>query len=332
MTTDKTRQAGTRQAQQARQTRQESKAQIVAQTSAREVQEQVSNITNVPLGRPLDPSKGFSFDPNSRPRELPMPGDAPGGVPERSQQSLVTMGDEMEDPAQPNLQDDHDDIFPQAAAPSQRQAPKIQQADPVQEHPILTKLRQDLGIDQINPADVEVGGHRWTMTILAPGDVALAARLTDSMSDTPTERQIVYQGAITSHSIVAIDGVPVYQVFGIVPMPGIVVTDHFRPPKSIRFLAAAKLFDFINDGSKTQLNDKLYDAYLDKVDIHGTVQSYLDDPNNQKVQFRCPETGCGHEVRIIPRKVLGTNDVHLPFCQQHGCPMPMVKEAAGPLR
>jgi hypothetical protein len=196
----------------------------------------------------------------------------------------------------------------------------------VPDHPILTKLRQDLGIEIIKPVDVDIGGHRWTLVPLTPGDVALAANMADQVATTPNERLVVYQGAVAACTVVAIDGVPTYQVFGVDHPPGVRVTDHLRPPKQVKFTAAIRLFNFINDESRATLTDRLYEAYLDKIHSHGEVAGYLQDPSNRKVRFRCPTENCDYDLVIRPRVVPGTRDIQLPFCQWHGCAMEVAPE------
>jgi len=339
MTTEKIRQAAGRQATQARQSQAERKIQQIAQGTAQEVRERVSNITGVPLGAPLDPSKGYSFDQGARPTDLPMPGEAPGGRPDRSQQSFIgnMVGEALQQESATPLPDDHDEIMAQEppGAPQGRprgpQVPRVQPGTKRPEHPILTKLRLDLGVESIKTVDVLVGGHRWTMALLTPADTATAARLADQLTDTPTERVIISQTVIGTYSVVAIDGSPTYQVMGVEPPPGVTITDHMRPPRGIRYLAAARLFDFVNDEGRTELAQRLSQAYRDKFDNAGEVTSYLDDPTHQRTRFRCPEEACGHELLIVPRTTPGTRDIQLPFCQWHGCTMEIVAEVASPL-
>jgi len=346
MTIENTRQAASRIASEVRRRK---SAQELAQNTADAIRQQVGNISTEAagsLGSALDPSQGYSLDPNVRPPELPEPGSAPGGSSQRQVGNMFAgnpMGNVMVEQAvaasrQP-LDDDHDQLVGQgiggAAPPSQPTgpvAPAIKPAPPKQQHPVLTQLREDLGLESNRPIDVKVGGHDWTLMPLTPGDASTAARLAEQMSVGPLEAHLIQQTAIIAHTVVAIDHVPTYQVFDVEPPPGSHITNPLRPPRAVRALAAGKLFDFIQDEGKTQLSEKLYDAYMDKADSAGAVRSYLDDPLNRKVTFRCSHEQCSHTLVIAPRYQPGTRDVVLPFCQWHAEPMQVVEEeVVGPL-
>ena len=336
MSTEKTRQAGAEAAQTAR--AQKTRRSHVQQTAS-EIQSTVPGISPEvasSMGAPLDPTGGYSFAKGARPVDLPMPGQVPGGGEERNQQSfdgnmIGQFDPSMIDQEAPGLADDHDQLVgegigpggpPPGAPPAQRPEPQIHKAEAAPEHPVLTKLREDLGINHVKMHDVEVGKHIWTLATLSPGELAMAARLADRLSlDGITENQMNYQISVSSYSVVAIDGIPTYQVFGVEPPPAVMVANPLRPPRQIKHLAAIALCEFLSDGTRTQLPDKLYGAYVDKADAAGAVSSYLDDAESYRVRFRCTEKGCGHELWIVPRVKPGTKDIVLPFCQWHGIPM-----------
>jgi len=335
MTTEKTRMAGAQRAQEARS---QNVRRTAVQRTASEIQETLAGLSPevaAQIGAPLDPTQGYSFQEDARPQDLPMPGQTPGGRERRSDQSFRgnMIGDFDVDAARAEaLPDDHDQLVgqgigpdPSPSGPPQSPMPKIQRGEVAPEHPVLTKLREDLGIDRVRMHDVEVGGHRWTLATLVPADLAMASRLAAAMSRIGvTENQINYQIAIASHSVTAIDGIPTYQVFGIVPPPGVKIDNPLRPPSQIRYLAAANLCEFLADKTRTQLPDRIYQAYEDKADTAGAVSSYLDDEKAYRARFRCPEGVCGHELWIPPKYQPGTKDMVLPFCQWHGVPMELV--------
>jgi hypothetical protein len=164
--------------------------------------------------------------------------------------------------------------------------------------------------------------------------LATASRLADQLAVGQVETRLIYETAVVAHAVMAIDKVPTYQVFGVEPAPGVLVTNPLRPPRAVRYMTAGKLYDFIQDESRTQLGSKLYEAYLDKVDSNGEVRSYLDDPMNRKLTFRCTEQNCDHKITIAPKFKPGTRDMVLPFCIWHATPMEVVQEnleADGPL-
>lgn len=303
------------------------------------------------LGGALDPSKGFDFNPRSgRPADLPEPGQAPGGGEQFTDGPAMfdpgtMIGDQMAAHQQGlppgGLPDDHDALLGPGIGPGVPlpqadpriasrvplrgpQEPRTVPISPIPEHPILTALREDVGLETIEPKDVEIGGHRWTLRVLSPGELSRASSIADSRSVTLTERELVFHAAVAAHSVIAIDGAPLYQIFGVEAAPGVIITDHLRPPRPIRYMAAAALYDFITDNGKTELAKKLKDAYDEECDRDGAVRSYLDAREDKKVRFRCQEKGCGFELLIIPQVDTRTGEVKLPFCQYDGSSMPIV--------
>jgi hypothetical protein len=351
MTQQRTTQAGHQAAQNARENKAQLRTQATAQGAASDVIAQMKGISPTAaasVGPAIDPSQGYNFAPNSRPVDLPMPGSAPGGMDKAPDGSQVFNGNMLGDAmAAMNgapggaLPDDHDALVgagiggggqPQARTPAR--APAVRQGPAKREHPVLVKLKNDLGIEPLPSYDVEVGGHIWTMMTLTSGELALASRLADQNSATVSEQLMLYKMAIAAHAIVAIDGSPTYQVFGIDPPAGVHIANHLRPPTAIRFLSASMLFKFLSEDSRAALPDKLYDAYEDKCDKASAVASYLDDADARRVRFRCPEEDCGHELFVPPRIIPGTNDIVLPYCQWHGVPMELVgvqEESSYPL-
>jgi len=337
--TNDTRQAGTVAAQAARDQHQQStRPQQAAARRAQEVIDEahlVSPEVAGSMGAPLDMTAGVSFEDGARPRDLPTPGEAPGGVPTSQVRNAFTgqtLGDMMaQDPnAQPpqGLPDDRDAVLVAHGVPAGQKPPQVTPRPPPVipgnvpvEHPILTKLKEDLGLDSIAPVDVTVGGHKWTMALVNHNGVVHAARIADQLAVQFTDRALLYKLAIVSQGIVAMDGVPTYQVMSYPVPPGVVIHEPLRPPRDVKYNSAIELFDWLNDGTKTQLAEKLYDAYLDKLDRYSEVESYLDDPTSNRVRFECQEEGCSENMLIEPRYVSGTNDMHVPVCRWHGIPM-----------
>lgn len=345
MTIENSRQAAQRLAAEAR--RRKSASDMTAET-AETVRQQVGNISTeagASLGSAIDPSQGYSLEPDARPNDLPKPGSAPGGVAERQvgniftgQGSLDMTTEAVQPPGMP-LEDDHDALVgpgiggpphvPQSPTQSPSrpsQTPAVHPGPVKNLHPVLARLREDLGMESTRPMDVRVGKHTWTLATLTPGDLATASRLADQLAIGQVETKLVYETAIVAHAVMAIDAVPTYQVFGVEPPPGIPVQNPLRPPRAVRYLAAGKLYDFIQDEAKTQLGTKLYDAYLDKVDGSGAVQSYLDDESRKRVKFECSVEGCGHTLTMAPRYEPGTRNIMRPFCRWHAEPMTLTGE------
>ena len=344
MTIENSRQAANRMAVEARRRK---SPQQSAQDMAAQIRQQVSGISPQAaqsLGGALDPSQGYSLDPNARPTDLPAPGSAPGGSSERRVGNMFDPrgpSQTIQDGPQEPLRDDHDDLVGQGMGgppqppqgppqgPQPGRTPTVRPGPVRQQHPILAQLREDLGIGGLKPVDVQIGAHTWTLMVLTPGDLATASRLADQLAVGQVETRLVYETAVVAHAVAGIDHVPTYQIFGVEPAPGMHVANPLRPPRSVRYMAAGKLYDFIQDEARTQLGTKLYEAYVDKVDASGEVRSYLDDPANAKATYRCPQDTCDNELTVTPRYQPGTRDMVLPFCQWHGEPMELVAETAG---
>ena len=151
---------------------------------------------------------------------------------------------------------------------------------------ILSKLRQDFGIDSIPLTDITVGDHTFTMRVLAVGSVTQALRFADTLSMPGSEREnaINLQIALTSFAIVAIDGDPVYKVFE-VPIPDIHMTTvegqqrpvfaPHDPPPEIKVVGATQLMDFLSGTASASLLSELWEQYGKSVDPQGSLEQML---------------------------------------------------------
>ncbi len=244
------------------------------------------------------------------------------------------------EPPQP-LPDDRDAVLREMGvqqpppAPQQQQnvgpvPPTTRPAAPQPVHPVLQKLREDLGVEKTEVHDVQIGEHTWSLLPLSNGEVASATRLAEQISLGAVEHEMIYRAALASMSVVRIDGVPTFEVFGVEVPTGTVVMNPLRPPRSIQYLAATRLYDFIVDESRARLADRLYEAYADRCDPYDAVESYMDDPLHQRMTFRCPESGCDDGLVDKPRYI--GNEIVLPKCRWHAVPMTIVQEGEpGPL-
>jgi hypothetical protein len=152
---------------------------------------------------------------------------------------------------------------------------------------ILSKLRQDFGIDSIPLTDIIVGDHTFTMRVLTVGYVTQALRFADTLSMPGSDREnaINLQIALTSFAIVAIDGEPVYKVFN-VPIPDVhmtVVEGQQRPvfapmdpPPEIKVVGATQLMDFLSGTASASLLSELWEQYGKSVDPQGSLEQMLE--------------------------------------------------------
>jgi hypothetical protein len=169
------------------------------------------------------------------------------------------------------------------AAPAPAPAPVAPSA---KENPILQKLRQDFGIENIPVTEVKLNDHVFTMRVLDVGAVTQGLRFADtlSMPGSPRENSINLQIALTSFAIAAIDGTPVWKVFEVAVPEGELVMvegekrpifDPMTPPSSVRILGATNLMDFLSGQASSTLLAELWDKYQTIVDPKGSLEALM---------------------------------------------------------
>lgn len=170
------------------------------------------------------------------------------------------------------------------AAPVLVQAPKIFGAQPISGHPILQKLRQDFGIDNIPVEKVDINGTVFTMRVLDNSSVTYALRVADSLSLVPRENALNLRTALTAFSVLAIDGTALWEIFevGIETSQQVLVEgrvrpsfDPMNPPQNIRALGASMFMDWLNNSATSSLIDELWKAYTEKVDPKSSLGELL---------------------------------------------------------
>lgn len=175
----------------------------------------------------------------------------------------------------------------------------VQQETPVQQAPVkavrstqdsginkvLSKLRQDFGIDTIPKVDVKLGESIFTLRLLDSESISSAVRFADMISLSERENVLKLQIACVSFAVQAIDGVPLWKIFDI-PIPNeykIRVEGRdthtfaeMNPPTPMRMQAAASFMDFLGEETVPSLADELWRAYGEKVDSQGSLSATLE--------------------------------------------------------
>jgi hypothetical protein len=224
-------------------------------------------------------------------------------------------------PSTSELPDDHDEVLSRAVAETTKAREQAKPKLPT-EHPVLAALKADLGLypgARFDPVDSMIGNHKWTMFPLTGDAISWIARVAETMSQSPTEREMRYSTMIGCYSVVAIDGVPTWQVYSLALEPG-----EANPPKPlfpttrIRRTASLKLYDWIQEEAMSSLALKIYEAYVAKCDEAGYVAGIFDDPKNPRVRFRCDQEGCKYELVEHPEYVEGTQNIQARYCKFHG--------------
>ena len=229
------------------------------------------------------------------------------------------------------LPDDYDQVM--GLVPQEGEAPpKAPEAKQVvrSDHPVLQKLRRDLGLMAgiTQMPELAVGNATWGFVPLDDWGYTFALALSSTVSDTPLEGSNNFRAAILATACRTIDKVPVHKVFNVeipVDIEYKINNDPSRIPPLVRRLVAPKIFEFLLFESKGDLPDKLYEAYLEAFKNSEKVESYLDKDRYDRVTFKCPK--CDYSIREKPRFA---GDKELPFyCKFHGTIMEA--EAALPL-
>jgi hypothetical protein len=103
------------------------------------------------------------------------------------------------------------------AAVAAGQAPEVASFSPEGKvHPILTKLRATVGLRSVQkPIIVNVGGCNYSMRPLDRGAISNATALAMSTTTNPILYQTTLESALVAYSIVAIDNVPLIDIFSI---------------------------------------------------------------------------------------------------------------------
>lgn len=220
---------------------------------------------------------------------------------------------------------------PPAAPPASRsrQAPKVEPIGKKPAHPLLRQLRSEFGLageDAKAPVEVHVAEHVWSFIQPTPDMIAFAAQLADTMASTTTEHALRTQQAILTGSIVAVDGTPVWEIFGLEPGERDDVTQPLNPKGPIRRRAALMLFNELTEVHTNRLLDVLYEAYKAKVDVEGEALSYAFYESIKAVSWVCTVEGCGHKV-YRETKQNEKGEVMPYFCENHG--VPLERGAAG---
>jgi len=152
-------------------------------------------------------------------------------------------------------------------------------------NPILSKLREDFGIDKISLEEVKIGNMVFTMRILTTELVAMAMRFSENLSMSSGEQALNMQIACVAFSVQAIDGEPLWKIFDVKPDDSDMVTVEgesrpifhpMKPPHGIRIQACTQLMEFLGAEASPALVDSLWEAYGEKVDPKGSLKSIVE--------------------------------------------------------
>lgn len=213
---------------------------------------------------------------------IPQENDPPPPPPATGVQVDPEMAQVQYTPVEPRLPEGAVPAAPAAPQPPPVAAPSLTDGSV---SPVLAKLRQDFGIDNIPVEEVKLGDSIFSLRILDTGSVAMALRFAETLSVSAGESAINMQIACVSFSVQAIDGVPLWQVFSVplehdqkITVEGKerAVFAPMNPPSGMRIQAASQLMEFLSGDAAPSLVDELWKAYGEKVDPKGTLEGIVE--------------------------------------------------------
>ena len=180
-------------------------------------------------------------------------------------------------------------------------------------HPILQKLRATVGLRSVQPpVVVNIGGCRYSMRPLDRLAITSATTLALSTTTNPSIYQANLENAVIAYSIVAIDGVPLADVFSIPTLDD----QSMAIPETKRSDLAAEAFYMEILRSPTELVDALSTHYQQEF----PPLSLLTDG---KAKFMCPVGDC------LQTRIGESGEVC--FCPIHGEKMAQEDRMPNPL-
>ena len=243
-----------------------------------------------------NPPQAAAATPPPRPEHRPPPEEPKEGTGIQVDPSLATHHQPQNDAGGAGDQPSPTPTTSVAVEPEPREFPLGQpQPEPAAgpTHPLLQKLRQDFGIDQIPLEEIKVGSHVFTMRVLDGNAVTTAVRFADTLSISPRENELHLQTAMSAFAVVAIVGEPLWQVFDIpleeaerVMVEGQwrAVFDPLNPPERVRMMGSTKFMDFLAKEATMDLQAELWEAYQKKVDPKGSIEALLGNTTEGETQ------------------------------------------------
>jgi hypothetical protein len=223
--------------------------------------------------------------------------------PQRHQVRGQGMNPAIDDAAwtSPGLPDDHAQVMAEIQQPQpppqQRQAPQMKTKT---DHSVILELLQDFGVKDKEYKELTIqntkGKPKVYLMTKVPDDVTVWS-ISDAQTRIPLEGDTAamtwYQSLIACCAVVAIDGVPVYELFGISPTreeEGKLSGDKYDISVRIRKLAGRALAELLYKNTQAVL-DKMSEFYVGSVSGNDISSSY-DESLTHRTRYVCPIDGC----------------------------------------
>lgn len=133
------------------------------------------------------------------------------------------------------------------------------------------KLKEELGIETIEPHHVKVGSFKWTLVALNLEDGEWAAGNANENVSNRNAHFISLETALTAIAVRAVDDMPVYELFEVeIPKDDqgtpLKISDPLNPPDPIKFAAAEHVLHWIKRKLSDKVASRLYTIYATQVD------------------------------------------------------------------
>jgi len=128
-------------------------------------------------------------------------------------------------------------------------------------HPILHALRSALGVANVPTNDVEYAGHVFSIRDITPEEYEYAGEMINRTAASDAKRRgLIDSLAQMSCAISAIDGTPLFELFGVTVPDGLV--DKNFPPINVRQQCSTYLFNMLREESRMEAATGLFEAYF----------------------------------------------------------------------
>lgn len=217
---------------------------------------------------------------------------------------------------------------PQQQARPQPAAPTLKQEELAVVHPVLNRMLKAFGLANTKSYDLSVTSPsgdkvKYTMTLMAEEATALALALAKAKeqlggTEFPGGYYAYFQNMFISMSIIAIDDVPVWSIFGVDLTPDerlLIDKDPKNLPLRVRQLCGVPLANFL----WTQLGpvgDKLWNYYEEVVAKENKVVSSHEEQQRGVTRYLCPLDGCTNAEFLKPSFEGGEEQPF--YCKIHG--------------
>jgi len=213
----------------------------------------------------------------------------------------------------------------QTGAPQLPTDAQIEQAAPPEEkklkplmNPVIQKMRERLSMERIKPVDVEIEEIKFSLLPPPSATYSWAMHNLTTVQDEGKDAiQMMLKNCTAALGVVLIEGQPVAEVLGLVPVGS--TKNPLNPPVNIRIESAQTLLEMMLGEPSIEglfsfnpdMAQKLYQAFevaFKNIELRSSL-----DPKMR--HFTCPVPECKEIANVAVEK--GTNV----FCQIHGVPM-----------